>query len=190
MNKKTQEYGNIQKGIKNCGGMMIYADDRDVAQTALGEMGQQPEDTYEIAKAQYMSSIKNQTIAMIVMAAVMFVISVIEIYLIMRASFLSRIREVGVYRAIGMKKRDIYRMFTGEITAITTIAGLPGLVFMCYVLYKITGVDTFAEQFVFNPIMVITAIVVIYGVNLIFGLLPVWRTVRKTPAQILARTDI
>ena len=72
MNKKTQEYGNIQKGIKNCGGMMIYADDRDVAQTALGEMGQQPEDTYEIAKEQYMSSIKNQTIAMIVMAAVMF----------------------------------------------------------------------------------------------------------------------
>lgn len=190
VNKKTQEYGNIQKGIKNCGGMMIYADDRDAAQTALGEMGQQPEDTYEIAKEQYMSSIKNQTIAMIVMAAVMFVISVIEIYLIMRASFLSRIREVGVYRAIGMKKRDIYRMFTGEITAITTIAGLPGLAFMCYVLYKITGVDTFADQFVFNPVMVITALVVIYGVNLIFGLLPVWRTVRKTPAQILARTDI
>lgn len=190
VNEKTQKYSNIQKGIQNCGSVMIYADDEGEISASMEKMGQRLENTYEIAKEQYMSSVKNQTIAMMIMAAVMFVISVIEIYLMMRASFLSRIREVGVYRAIGMKKRDIYRMFAGEITAITTVAGLPGFAFMCYVLYKLTGVDTFADQFVFGPVMVIITLVIIYGINMIFGLLPVWKTVRKTPAQILARTDI
>ena len=127
---------------------------------------------------------------MLIMAAVIFLISIIEIYLIMRASFLSRIKEVGVYRAIGMKKIDIYKMFIGEISAITTIGSMPGFVFMCYILYKLTGIGSLADQYMFNLFVVIFGIVVIYGVNLIFGLLPVWRTVRKTPAEILARTDI
>ena len=29
-----------------------------------------------------------------------------------------------------------------------------------------------------------------YGINLLFGLLPVMRTMRKTPAAILSRTDV
>ena len=37
-----------------------------------------------------------------------------------RSSFLSRIKEIGIYRAIGVKRVDIYKMFYGEIFAITT----------------------------------------------------------------------
>ena len=60
-------------------------------------------------------------------------ISFIEIFLIIRASFLSRVKEVGVYRAIGVKKNDIYKMFIGEILAITTMASLPGFALMAYI---------------------------------------------------------
>ena len=55
-------------------------------------------------------------ICLIIMA-----ISLIEILLMTRSSFLSRIKEIGIYRAIGVKKTDIYKMFLGEIIAITTV---------------------------------------------------------------------
>ena len=60
-----------------------------------------------------------------------------------RSSFLSRIKEIGVLRAIGVKKADIYRMFIGEIFAITTIAGMPGILLMTYILYNAAKVSYF-----------------------------------------------
>ena len=44
-----------------------------------------------------------------------------------RSSFLSRIKEIGILRAIGLKKKDIYKMFAGETIAITTLASVPGI---------------------------------------------------------------
>ena len=61
----------------------------------------------------------------IIFASIILAISVIEIYLMMRSSFLSRIKEVGILRAIGVKRSDIKRMFLGEIFAITTVSSMP-----------------------------------------------------------------
>ena len=121
---------------------------------------------------------------------VILAISFIEIFLMIRASFLSRIKEVGVYRAIGVKKRDIYKMFSGEIVAISTIASLPGMLFMSLVISRVVNLSAFQNMFMINPGIMLVCLIVIYGLNLIFGLLPVWRTIRKTPAAILSRTDV
>ncbi|MDO4869293.1 MAG: ABC transporter ATP-binding protein/permease [Bacillota bacterium] len=128
--------------------------------------------------------------SMLVMAGIILAVSFIEIYLMIRASFLLRIREVGVYRAIGVKKLDIYKMFSGEIVAITTIAALPAFAFMAFVLTKLSKVTYFSDIFLINPPVIFVCLVLIYGLNLLFGLLPVWRTIRKKPAEILSRTDI
>ena len=127
---------------------------------------------------------------MLVMAGVILAISFIEIFLMIRASFLSRIKEVGVYRAIGVRKRDIYKMFSGEIIAITTIASIPGLLFMTLIISRVVKIAAFENMFMINPGVFLVCLIVIFGLNFIFGLLPVWRTIRKTPAAILARTDI
>ena len=113
-----------------------------------------------------------------------------EIFLIIRASFLSRVKEVGVYRAIGVKKNDIYKMFIGEILAITTMASLPGFALMAYILHRISAISYFSKMFLINPTVLGLSLVLIYGFNLVFGLLPVFRTIRKTPAAILSRTDV
>ena len=47
-------------------------------------------------------------------------ISLIEIFLMVRSSFLSRIKEIGILRAVGIKRLDIYKMFLGEVLIITT----------------------------------------------------------------------
>ena len=124
------------------------------------------------------------------MAGVILLISFIEIFLIIRASFLSRVKEIGVYRAIGVKRSDIYRIFAGEILAITTMFSLPGFLFMSYVMYKLASSSYFSDMFLVNPLIMVICLALIYGFNILFGLLPVFRTIRKTPASILSRTDV
>ena len=107
-----------------------------------------------------------------------------------RSSFLSRIKEVGIYRAIGVKKKDIYKMFTGEIITITTLASIPGIALMSYILKELSFIESINDMFQVDKKVIIITIVGIYAFNLFVGLLPVYRTIRKTPAQILSRTDI
>ncbi|MDO4745401.1 MAG: ABC transporter ATP-binding protein/permease [Bacillota bacterium] len=164
--------------------------DKDLAIEELRAVDINVRDTYEESRQQYRKQMWEAMLSTLVMAGVILLISFIEIYLIIRASFLSRVKEVGVYRAIGVKKADIYRMFAGEILGITTLAGMPGFIFMSYLMYKLSGSIYFADMYLVNPIVLIICFALIYGLNLVFGLLPVFRTIRKTPAAILSRTDV
>ena len=107
-----------------------------------------------------------------------------------RSSFLSRIKEIGIYRAIGMKKTDIRKMFAGEIIAITTIGSLTGAFFMAFIIKQLSSVNYFSNIYLMNYKILIIIIIFIYLFNLIIGLLPVNKVLRQTPSKILSRTDI
>ena len=128
--------------------------------------------------------------SVLIFSTVVLFISLIEIYLMMRSSFLSRIKEVGIYRAIGMKRSDIYKMFTGEIVAISTIGSMTGVFFSSYIIYQLSTVSYYANKFLMNGRTLLTVIILVYLFNLIVGLLPVMLTLRKTPAEIMSRSDI
>ena len=147
-------------------------------------------DTYAESRKKYKDDIWSSVVSSLILAGVMLVISFIEIFLIIRASFLSRVKEVGVYRAIGVKKGDIYKMFMGEILAVTTIASMPGFAFMAYILSKLSQMQWFEDMFYMDSMVLALCAVLIYGFNILFGLMPVFRTIRKTPAAILSRTDV
>ncbi len=100
-------------------------------------------------------------LSMLVVAGVILMISFIEIFLMIRASFISRIKEVGVYRAIGVKT-DIYRMFMGEILAITTIASMPGFLFMTFIITRLSEISYMSDMFLINTPLLILCVIVIY----------------------------
>lgn len=164
--------------------------DKEAAMMRLQEEQVNVKDTYAESKKEYKDSLWSSIRSSLIMAGVVLAVSFIEIFLIIRASFLSRVKEVGVYRAIGVKKRDIYKMFLGEILAITTMASVPGFLFMAYILDKISGYTIFSNLFLINGKVIGLCLLLLYGFNLVFGLLPVFRTMRKRPAAILSRTDI
>lgn len=186
VNANTVKY-NVVSTTSN---ITISPADKDQALKWFEENGINAVDDYAESEQDYRDEMWSSIFSTLVMSGVILAISFIEIFLIIRASFLSRVKEVGVYRAIGVKKSDIYKMFTGEILAITTMASLPGYLFMAYILHRLSGISYFSQMFVVNPMVLIVSIVLIYGFNLLFGLLPVFRTIRKTPAEILSRTDI
>lgn len=146
--------------------------------------------SYEYSKTAYLKSIRETTINTLIISGIILGISLIEILLMIRSSFLSRIKEVGIFRAIGVKKSDIYKMFSGEIFAITILASVSGIVFMTYILKVITKIPYIGDMYKVNLFTCVLSIVIVLIFNIIIGLLPVYNTIRKTPAQILSRFDV
>lgn len=148
------------------------------------------EDSYQKSRKAYIKNREDFVNSSIISALIILVISLTEIILMIRSSFLSRVKEVGIYRAIGIKKKDIYIMFSGEIIAITTLASIPGIILSAYILDILSGIRYVEEYLTVTPFLVVSSIVFVFIFNLVIGLMPVFNTIRKRPAEILARTDI
>lgn len=145
-------------------------------------------DTYKDSLSNYKRSIEESNRNKIIYSSVIVIISLIEIYLIVRSSFLSRVKEVGILRSIGVKRKDIYKMFMGEILSITLISSVPGLIVMGYILYTLSKISVL--NIVINLYVVLISLAIILVFNTLFGLLPVYKTIRKTPHEILSRNDV
>lgn len=176
--------------ILNKDNFVISTKNKEETLKVFRNKGLNIKDSYEYDKMKYKESLKDTYTNILIVSGIMLAISFIEMFLMMRSSFLSRIKEVGIYRAIGVKKRDIYRMFYGEIFALTTLSSLPGVIIMAYILFKISKISYCSNMFLINPITVVVSILSIYLFNLLVGLIPVYGVIRKTPAQILSRKDI
>ena len=148
------------------------------------------ENIYQKDRQNYLRQQNASMKSAIIFASIILAISLVEIYLMMRSSFLSRIKEVGIYRAIGVKKSDIYKMFMGESIAITSTASLLGIAFMSYIINCIRQVSIFSKMFVLNFNVIALSVILVYAFNILVGLLPLYWVLRKTPAQILSRHDL
>ena len=185
-NNNTIKYDIVSKGKD----LYLSVKDKDKALKDYRNMGLNIKDSYVYSRDKYVKDRTSSMASTLIFSVVVLSISLIEIYLMMRSSFLSRIKEVGIYRAIGMKKLDIYKMFTGEIIAISTIGSMTGVLFTSYIIYQLTTVSYYANKFLVNGYTIITVIILVYLFNLLVGLLPCSLTLRKTPAEIMSRNDI
>ena len=186
VNNNTIKY----KLITESSDFMVYPKDREKALNDFQNLNLNIKDSYESSKVDYKKTIHDNVKSTLIVSGIILLISLVEIFLMIRSSFLSRIKEIGIYRAIGVKKKDIYKMFFGEIFAITTLASIPGLVLMAYILYNISKIKYFSPLFLINIPIVLASIIFVYLFNLLIGLLPVHRVVKKRPAEILSRHDL
>ncbi len=176
--------------ITNSSNITIYPKDKNQVLNEYKEKKVNIQDSYEYSKKTYIEERKESIKSSLIACLIVLIISIIEIYLMIRASFLSRIREVGIYRAIGVKKTDIYKMFIGEIIAITTLSSFVGVILMSYIIKQLSFISYMSSKFIMNTSIFILITIIVYLLNLIIGLLPVYKVIRKTPAQIMSRSDI
>lgn len=187
VNNNTVKYDVITKN----NGFTIYPKDKlSVMNKFQNEYHLNIIDRYVKDRQDYINNKEGEIKSTVIFAGVILLISLIEIYLMIRSSFLSRIKEVGILRAIGVKKRDIYKMFMGEIISITTIASMPGIIIMAYILSQVSKIPYAGRMFIINFSTVEISILLVYAFNIIVGLLPLFKVLRKTPARILARHDV
>lgn len=150
--------------------------------------------TYDYERSQNLNTVFQQMI--FVVAGLIAVL--VYIIFMMRSSVLSRVREVGIYRSIGATKPDIFKIFLSEIFAFSCLGSVTGYVLMSalilYVQTKLTegfsaigGMSTIFYLPVQNFLLGLFALL---GVNILFGMLPIFRLLGRTPAEINTKYDI
>ncbi len=121
--------------------------------------------------------------------AILLLCSLIFLFFTMRSSLIYRVYEVGVYRAIGARKKDIYKIFTCEVCLFLLVSSVLGWLLSSLVLTKYSS--SVYQSFVqYNLTTWITSFVIIVVTYLIIGLIPVSLLLALTPAQILSKYDI
>ncbi|MBU1141134.1 MAG: FtsX-like permease family protein, partial [Firmicutes bacterium] len=184
----------IEKAIfgDNLGHALIYSSDPNTMLTELeGIAGVRVSDVYQTAFDSAKSMQQVVLWSTLGTSALLLGFAMLGFYFVIRSSLISRIYEVSVYRALGVKKTDIFRSFIVEIFVITSMSTLIGYILATLALTKLqAGLLGDFNFFLVTPLTVIFGLVLAYLLNLLAGLFPVFMLLRKTPAQILSQYDI
>lgn len=186
VNNNTIKYSLIKS--TNC--FSVYTENKETSLSYFNGINVKIYDSYQKDLNTYKDSRKSTVTNIMVICGIILLISFIEMYLISRSSFLSRIKEIGVLRGIGVKKSDIYKMFFGETFAITTCTSLPGILLMSYILYSFSTNQYLSAYISINPLNVLLTILIVYVFNILVGLIPVANTIKKRPSEIMSRRDV
>ena len=97
--------------------------------------------------------------------------------------FRSRIREIGVRRAVGATERDILLQFLSEAVLISVTGGVSGIVVGAVLsagIERVAGIAT-----VVSWLSVVVAFAVSITVGIAFGIVPAYRAARTDPVVCL-----
>ena len=110
--------------------------------------------------------------------------------MIMRSSVLSRVREIGVYRCIGVTRKNMYFRFMVEGLVTASMYILPTYLIMVGIIHWITHWSGMQMEIFLPAWICVPLLVFLYLLAVICALLPIFRLLRKTPAEIMAKYDI
>jgi putative ABC transport system permease protein len=99
------------------------------------------------------------------------------------AKFLRRSGEVGVRRALGASRREIFMQCLVEAGTVGMAGGLVGLALAWLGLWAVRQQPaSYAELAHLDPLMLLTTFVLAVGASLLAGVIPAWQAMQVTPA--------
>lgn len=102
------------------------------------------------------------------------------------AKFLRRSSEVGVRRALGASRRQIFLQCLVEAGTIGLAGGIAGLLLAWLGLWAVRQQPaSYAELAHLDPLMLLTTVVLALVASLLAGLIPAWQAMQVTPAMQL-----
>lgn len=134
---------------------------------------------------------RSSIVASLVSMAVVLVIMSICMYFIMRSSLMIRIKEVGIYRAIGVSKKNLIFKFAVESAVLTTLTVFVGYILSSGFIGICHYLSPLAKEVMYYPLpMALIILALLYILCLFCGTLPIATLLRKTPSEILSKYDI
>lgn len=170
--------------------LMVYAQDTDKAAEYLeknfGDKLMTPSEVF----VNRLTSYRENIIASIISVAVILILMCMCMFFIMRSSFMSRVKEVGILRAVGVSKKNIVYRFGVETVLLSSFTVLFGFVAASTFIFALSGSAMFSSVFYFPVWLAAIIFAVIFSASLLFGVLPAITLLRKTPSEILSKYDI
>lgn len=130
--------------------------------------------------------------ALIAFTSVSLVVSTVMIGIITYVSVVERIKEIGVIRSLGGRKKDVSHLFNAETFIIGLLAGLIGIgatylisAIVNAILYPLIGVPQIAALPILEAVLLVLLSVVLTSIS---GLIPAKSAANKDPV-IALRTE-
>ena len=146
-----------------------------------------PSETFALTVGDRAEDITGFVIAMIVIIAIMAVC----MFFIMRSSMMNRIKEIGIYRAIGVSKRNLIFRFGIESLVLTALTVVVGYLLTSVYIWLCVGSSAVVKTIFFYPpwySLIVLALLLV--LSILSGIMPIISLLRKTPSEILAKYDI
>ncbi len=146
-----------------------------------------PDNAYDSVISSYREEIVVNFISMAIILALMCLC----MYFIMRSSLMNRIKEVGIYRAIGVSKRNLIFRFLVEALLLTTLTVFVGYLLSSLFIGICLGLSPLMNVLFFFPAWyALIILALLYAMCLVCGTLPIIGLLRRSPSEILAKYDI
>ena len=148
-------------------------------------------DTLSLIIAMIDTMINVVTIALVSFTSLSLVVSCVMIAIITYVSVVERVKEIGVIRSLGGRKRDVANLFNAETFVIGTVSGLFGVGFT-YLLSAIVNVIVKKSAgFAIMALPISSAIIMLLlsiGLTVLSGLIPSRKASHQDPVVAL-RTE-
>ena len=128
-----------------------------------------------------------------ILGSICLIAASIMVLFLMRSKMINDIYNIGVYRSLGSSKFKIYLKYFSDIVVMVTFTSLIAYFIIMFVyLSAIESINDYfgSELFSRGLVVPLLGVLVLYLVNIFFGLLPIYTLLKKTPAEILAKYDI
>ena len=149
-------------------------------------------DTLELVINMINNMIDVVSAALIAFTSISLVVSTVMIGIITYVSVVERIKEIGVIRSLGGRKKDVSRLFTAETFIIGGLAGVIGIAvtygisaIASAIIYKLFSIPNIAALPVSQALLLICLSIVL---TLFSGVMPARSAARKDPVVAL-RTE-
>ena len=149
-------------------------------------------DDLEVVMSMIYSMITIVTAALIAFVALSLVVSTVMIAIITYVSVIERVKEIGVIRSLGGRKKDVSRLFNAETIIIGLFSGAVGVAFtylisliINLIVGSITGIYTIASLTWWVAIILILVSMLLTTIS---GLIPARLAAKKDPVVAL-RTE-
>ncbi|MCL2862309.1 MAG: ABC transporter ATP-binding protein/permease [Firmicutes bacterium] len=128
------------------------------------------------------------TIALVAFTSLALIVSCVMIAIITYVSVVERIKEIGVIRSLGGRKRDVSNLFTAETFILGLFSGLIGIIvtyIMSGFINLLVGLANIPRIATLPWWMAIIMVVISIGLTLISGLSPSKSAAKKDPVVAL-----
>ncbi len=128
------------------------------------------------------------TTALVIFTSLSLVVSSFMIMVITYISVMERVKEIGVIRSLGGRKRDVSRLFIAENLVTGTLSGIIGLVItgiVCLIINAVVSPFGVPNIAVLTPLIILIMMGLSIGLSVLAGLIPSMHASRQDPVIAL-----
>ena len=138
-------------------------------------------------------TIQRECVNSLVLWLLMVIVLCFCIYMIMRGNILLRVREIGLYRCIGVTAKNVmFRFFVENLVISSATIGFGHLIGSGTLWFiRISRYGYLMKEAIYYPLWLGSLLLIwMLVLSIVFGLIPVMTLLKKTPSQIMTEYDV